>query len=135
MAVKFPTKAQLEKMQKTNKEIKNRGGNVKVVPKVNKKINEKANKIETSKSESAKSGVQARWEAAARQHENRARQEFGISKKPTVKINSNPVPGKTIVSSMARGAGQGGLAGLALSAVAAYKQQLADLAKRKREIS
>ena len=36
---------------------------------------------------------------------------------------------------MARGAGQGGLAGLALSAVAAYKQQLADLAKRKREIS
>ena len=51
------------------------------------------------------------------------------------KINSNPVKGKTVIGPLARGAGQGGIAGLALGAIAAYKQELADLARRKREIS
>ena len=112
MARNFPTPKHLEELQQLNRKIKNRGGNVAVVPKVNKKINEKINKISTIKTQNAKSGVGATWEAAQRQHENRARAEFGIAKQETVKVDSNPVkPGKTRIGNLA-GGGLGGMFGI-----------------------
>ncbi len=112
MARKFPTQRQLKQLEEINQQIKDRGGNVKVVPKVNKKINEKINKIATIKNQTAKSGVGATWEAAQRQFENKARQEFGISKQSTVKIDSNPVKsGRTRIGNLA-GGGLGGMFGI-----------------------
>ena len=113
MARKFPTQNQLKELEKINQKIKDRGGNVKVITQGNKKVNEKANKTANIKSQLAKSGVAATWEAAQRQHENKARQEFGISKQETKKIDSNPVKsGKTRIGNLARpgrgGAGGGG---------------------------
>ena len=89
-------------MQKLNREIKNRGGNVKVVPKVNKKINEKINKESNYKTELAKSGVGAKYKEFEMEQENRARREFGIPKQETKKINSNPIKGKTVIGPLAR---------------------------------
>lgn len=98
-------------------------------------------KVNSNPNKTPASGVRNPTQKAIGEAELRdIRQDYLGSKestsKKTIKVNSNPVkPGKTVVSSMARGVGQGGIAGLALSAVAAYNQQVADLAKRKREIS
>ena len=108
MARKFPTQRQLKELEEINQQIKDRGGNVKVITKGDKKNNEKANKKATVESKLRKSGVAANWESAQRQYENKARQEFGIPKEETKKINSNPVKaGKTRIGALARG-GAGG---------------------------
>lgn len=46
----------------------------------------------TGATNNAKSGATARRLAYEREQENKASQEFGMSKKRTVKVNSNPVP-------------------------------------------
>ncbi len=71
----------------------------------------KANFRETAKSKFAKSGGAANWEAAQRQHENRARRESGMARPETIKINSNPVPGKTRIGKLAGGS-LGGMFGV-----------------------
>jgi len=88
MARKFPTQRQLKELEEINQQIKDRGGNVKVITKGDKKNNEKANKKATVESKLRKSGVAANWESAQRQYENKARQEFGIPKEETKKINT-----------------------------------------------
>ena len=88
------------------------------------------NATEEAKTQQAKSGQTAKEVAAAKQRQIDAKKMFQSPK--IIKVDSNPVPGKTIVSSMARGARGGGLAGLALSAIAAYKQEAARIAEAKR---
>ena len=91
------------------------------------------NAVEEAKTQQAKSGQTAKEVAAAKQRQIDAKKMFQSPK--VIKVNSNPVPGKTVIGPLARGAGQGGIAGLALGAISAYKQELANLARRKREIS
>jgi len=50
-----------------------------------------------------------------------------------IKVNSNPVPGKTVVSPMAQGLRSGGLAGLALGAIAAYKAEIKTTSEAKKK--
>ena len=66
---------------------------------------------------------------------NPAKNASASTAKQAIKAMGNAKTGKTVIGPLARGAGQGGIAGLALGAVTAYKQELADLARRKREIS
>jgi predicted lipid-binding transport protein (Tim44 family) len=56
------------------------------------------------------------------------------AKAPT-KINTNPKPsaGKTVIGPLAKGVGSGGVAGLALGAVAAYKAELKATAEAKKK--
>jgi len=84
---------------------------VKKVAKTSDEARARANARENAKSRMAKAGYAATWEAAQREHENRARKESGTSKPKTVKINSNPVPGKTRIGNMA-GGGLGGMFGI-----------------------
>ncbi len=53
------------------------------------------------------------------------------AKAPT-KINTNPVPGKTVIGPLAKGA-SGGIPGLALGAIAAYKTELKAAAEAKKK--
>ena len=63
----------------------------------------------TRATNNAKSGATARRLADLREQENKASQEFGMSKKKTVEVNSNPVkPGKTRIGNLARGGAAGG---------------------------
>ena len=54
------------------------------------------------------------------------------AKAPT-KINTNPKPGSTVIGNLARGAKAGGLPGLALGAIAAYKSGLKEDSEAKKK--
>jgi len=53
--------------------------------------------------------------------------------KEPIKTNTNPKPGKTVVSPMAQGLRSGGLAGLALGAIAAYKAEIKTISEAKKK--
>ena len=59
----------------------------------------------TGATNNAKSGVTARRLADLREQENKASQEFNMSKKKTIKVNSNPVPSQPRTTGGITGAG------------------------------
>ena len=68
-----------------------------------------ANARETRRTKAAKSGATARLMAAAEQYLEK--NEPGRGNKKTIKVNSNPVPGKTRIGNLA-GGGLGGMFGI-----------------------
>jgi len=65
-----------------------------------------ANARSTRKTKAAKSGATARLMASAERYLEK--NEPGRGNKKTIKVNSNPVPGKTRIGNLARGGGGGG---------------------------
>ena len=99
---------------------------VRVVPKApHKTVRESRNMWETQRTQNAKSGAAAR--SAASKVEASNKQKRAAGRTPKIKV------GKTVVSSLAKGAGSGGVAGLALGAMAAFNQEAAKVAKAKRK--
>ena len=73
------------------------------------------NRMSDYVTENAKSGFTAKDIAEEKSNQNKAAKEFGMSKSKTIKVNSNPKPGKTTISSMANVRGRilgGGLGGI-----------------------
>ena len=82
---------------------------VKKVAKTSDEARAEYNAREARKTKTAKSGATARLIANATRYLDK--NEPGVSNKKTVKINSNPVPGKTRIGNMA-GGGLGGMFGV-----------------------
>lgn len=108
--------------------------NVKVVSPKNAEWRDWYNKGSDYRTQKAKSGNirTGNVEMQRTEQANAAKREAG--KTPKIKIDSNPVkPGKTIVGPLAKGAGSGGVAGLALGAIAAFNEEAARVASAKRK--
>ena len=90
-------------------------------PGASKAANKRYNKSSTAKTRAAKYGIDMTTNAINIKNQNAQTRAEG--KTPVIKINSNPatgVPGKTVIGPLAKG----GLAGLALGAIAAYKAEI-----------
>jgi hypothetical protein len=99
-------------------------------PGASKAANKRMNKSSTVKTNAAKLGIDITGKYGAITKENAQIRAEG--KTTVIKVNSNPVPGKTVIGPLAKGVGSGGVAGLALGAVAAYKAELKAAAEAKK---
>ena len=83
---------------------------VKKVAKTSDEARAEYNAREARKTKAAKSGATARLMASAEQYLEK--NEPGRGNKKTIKINSNPVPGKTRIGNLAGGGLGGGMFGI-----------------------
>ena len=85
---------------------------VKVLPGQSNKQRQKImNAQNTAATENAKSGLTAFRYSELREYEQQKQKNSAVSRIKTIKVNSNPVPGKTVIGPLA-GRGGGGLGGM-----------------------